>query len=233
MNRVLSFTTAAAACEYRPERLAQHRYDVDPALRAADYMNHLKNGWRRFGPAIFRPACPACSMCRSVRVPVAGFRPSATQRRIWRKNAGSVTVRIGTPSESPEKLALWRRFHRHGQATKGWPPASEDGPGILLDNPFPTEEWTYYCGDRLIGLGYVDALSEGLSAIYFCWEPQEARRSPGTFNLLTMIAAAKDRGLPHVYLGYYVEGCRSLEYKGNFRENEVLAVDGTWQTFLV
>jgi arginine-tRNA-protein transferase len=38
--------------------------------------------------------------------------------------------------------------------------------------------------------------------------------------------------LPHVYLGYHVAGCRSLEYKGRFRPNEVLGEDGEWHPFL-
>ncbi len=232
MKRVPTFTTPLAPCEYRPERLSRLRYELQPALRTTDYMNRLKNGWRRFGYAMFRPECPACAMCQSLRVPVATFSPNATQRRTWSRNQGAITARIGSPSESAEKLALWRRFHEHGEETKGWPPGGDDGPGILLENPFPTEEWTYYLGERLVGLGYVDALPEGLSAIYFCWAPEEARRSLGTFNLLSMIADARDRGLPHVYLGYYVEGCRSLGYKTNFRPNEVLGVDRAWRTFV-
>jgi arginyl-tRNA--protein-N-Asp/Glu arginylyltransferase len=47
-----------------------------------------------------------------------------------------------------------------------------------------------------------------------------------------MIAAAKERGVPHVYLGYYVEGCRSLEYKARFTPNEVLRDGSTWEPFL-
>ena len=46
------------------------------------------------------------------------------------------------------------------------------------------------------------------------------------------IAAAREWKLPHVYLGFYVEGCRSLEYKGRFRPNEALDADGEWRLFL-
>ena len=37
------------------------------------------------------------------------------------------------------------------------------------------------------------------------------------------------RGLPHVYLGYYVAGCRSLAYKAHYRPHEILALDGRWR----
>jgi arginine-tRNA-protein transferase len=99
---------------------------------------------------------------------------------------------------------------------------------VFLRNPWDTEEWTYYLGERLMAVGYVDVLSEGLSAIYFFWDPGERHRSLGTFNILSLIASARHRGLPHVYLGYYVEGCRSLEYKARFRPNEML-IAGEWR----
>jgi len=104
---------------------------------------------------------------------------------------------------------------------------------MLLENPFRTEEWTYYVGNRLIAVAYVDALPEALSAIYCHDDPTEAARSPGTFNILSLLAAARERGLPHVYLGYYVAGCRSMEYKRKFRPNEVLGPHGRWEAFNV
>jgi arginine-tRNA-protein transferase len=93
------------------------------------------------------------------------------------------------------------------------------------------EEWSYWVGDRLVGIGYVDVLSEALSAIYFFHDPREHKRSLGTLNILHLIAAADARRLAHVYLGYYVKGCRSLRYKAGFRSNEVLT-ETAWETFI-
>jgi arginine-tRNA-protein transferase len=202
-----------------------------PHLQAGDYMERMRQGWRRFGYVIFSPQCPACTMCQPSRVPVATFRASDSQRRAWKKNDGAVTLRVGTPALSAERLELWAKFHQYGHETKGWPSPAGNDPGMLLRNPFRTEEWTYYLGDRLIGVGYVDALPEGLSAIYFYYDPEERHRSLGTFNVLSMIAAASNRGLPHVYLGYYVAGCRSMEYKARFQPNELLRPDGVWERF--
>ena len=119
---------------------------------------------------------------------------------------------------------------------KGWPShageTADDYVESFVDNPFPTQEWCYYLGQRLVGVGYVDQLPEGLSAIYFYYDPDERDRSLGTFNVLSILAAARALNVPHVYLGYYVEGCRSLEYKGRFRPNEVLRPDGEWGPFL-
>jgi arginine-tRNA-protein transferase len=102
----------------------------------------------------------------------------------------------------------------------------------MLDNPFPIEEWAYYLEDRLVAVGYVDVLPAALSAIYFYWDPNQRARSLGTFHVLSMIAAARQREVPYVYLGYYVAGCRSLEYKAKFRPNEVLRGNRKWATFI-
>jgi arginine-tRNA-protein transferase len=234
MDPNLTFISPPSPCGYLPDRLKQLRYELTPRIDPALYMDRLRDGWRRFGYVIFRPDCGACQMCQSLRVPTSTFHPSTSQRRVWRTNQASVTIRINnTPSSSAEKLHLLARFQQHGHEAKGWPADGGDSLDLLLANPFPTEEWCYYVGDRLVAVGYVDALPEGLSAIYFYYDPAERHRSLGTYNVLAILASARERGLPHVYLGYYVKGCRSLEYKGRFRPNEVLSAKDTWEPFIL
>ena len=89
------------------------------------------------------------------------------------------------------KLDLYDRFHSHQTESKGWPEHGSKDPNdyieSFVDNPFVTEEWCYYLGDRLVGVGHVDRLPVGLSAIYFFYEPEERSRSLGTFNVLSAI----------------------------------------------
>jgi arginine-tRNA-protein transferase len=75
----------------------------------------------------------------------------------------------------------------------------------------------------------VDSLPVGLSAIYFVHDPDHSSRSLGTWNILCLIEEARNRGLPHVYLGYWVAGCLSLAYKASFRPHQLLSPDGTWR----
>jgi arginine-tRNA-protein transferase len=230
MEPVLSIASSLARCEYLPDQTSRLRLELFRRLDADSYFPRLEQGWRRFGPVLFRPECPSCRRCESLRVPTDTFRPNESQRRAWKRNIDTLTVRIGAPHSTPDKLDLFARFHQHKHDVQGWPYGEEQKLDTFLNNPFPTEEWTYALDDRLLAVGYVDVLREGLSAIYFFWDPAEHRRSLGTFNILAMIASARRRGLPHVYLGYCVEGCRSLEYKARFRPNEVLRPDG-WTAF--
>lgn len=130
---------------------------------------------------------------------------------------------------------LYDRYHAFQADAKGWPlhPA-KDAAGYaqsFVDNPFPTQEWCYYLGGRLIAVGYVDDLPAGLSAIYFFYEPELRHRSLGTWNVLNLLAAAAARGLPHVYLGYYVVGAQTMAYKAQFTPNQLLDSDGEWHDF--
>jgi leucyl-tRNA---protein transferase len=233
MESLFTFTSDPGPCGYLPDRVWSLQYEVMGQLSAIEYQERMKVGWRRFGYSLFRPVCPACKMCQSLRVPVATFKPDRSQRRAMAANDGEVTLVVGVPTATETKLDLYDRFHRFQNANKGWPYHGSgtvtDYAESFVDNPFPTEEWCYYIGDRLIGVGYVDALPEGLSAIYFYYDPNERERSPGTYNVLSVIRGAAARKLPHVYLGYYVAGCQSLEYKARFRPNEVLGENGKWR----
>jgi leucyl-tRNA---protein transferase len=236
MESLLVFTPPPSSCGYLPSESWQLTYEIVGEQSAAEYMERLKSGWRRFGHSLFKPTCPACQKCQSLRIPVATFATDRSQRRAAAANDGEVTLRIGTPSVTTAKLDLYDRFHSFQHDSKGWPDHGTESPRDYIDsyvaNPFVTEEWCYYLGDKLIGVGYVDHLPEGLSAIYFFYDPDERDRSLGTFNVLSVISAAKKWKLPHVYLGYYVEGCKSLEYKARFRPNEVLGSDGEWRPFM-
>jgi len=231
VESALRFITPPAPCEFLPDRVRRMDYDIVRQMTPGEYTVRMHEGWRRFGHAMFRPVCGSCRMCQSLRVPVASFNPDRSQARAWKANADALRVIVGDPELTAEKQAIFDKFHDHQHRAKGWPRQTGEETASFVDNPFPTEEWSYYLANRLVAVGYVDRLPDALSAMYFFYDPDERHRSLGTFNVLSVIAAARARGIPHVYLGYYVDGCRSLEYKARFRPNEVLATDGRWVSF--
>ena len=106
----LSMLTPVMRCEYLPDQLSQLRGEVHPRGDRDEYMQRLREGWRRFGLVMFRPECPACRRCQSLRVPVASFHPSQSQRRAWKKNT-DVALSIGPPAVTVDRLDLFKRFH--------------------------------------------------------------------------------------------------------------------------
>ena len=236
MHSLFVFTSPPSSCSYLPHETSALTYEIVGRLSAAEYESRLLAGWRRFGFSLFRPTCPACQKCLSVRVPVATFKPDRSQRRCAAANDGEVKIAIGPPSVTPEKLDLYDRFHAYQSEHVGWAShGSKDATGFaesFVDNPFDTQEWCYYLGGKLVGVGYVDRLPTGLSAIYFFHDPDERKRALGTYNVLSILRAATEWKVPHLYLGYFVDGCRSLEYKARFRPNEVLTATGEWKPFV-
>ena len=65
----------------------------------------------------------------------------------------------------------------------------------------------------LLAVCLTDRLADGLSLVYSFYDPDVARRSLGSFVILDHIEKARRLGLPHVYLGYWVEGSKKMGYK--------------------
>lgn len=184
----------------------------------------LERGWRRFGPIYFRPVCAGCDECVSVRVPVATFAPSPNLRRVL-KRAAHVRTEVGEPQVDDARLRLYRRWHASREVERGWKPDRIGVESYAMQFCFPhaaAREFSYWDGDRLIGVGIADETPRSLSAVYCYYEPSLSHLSLGTCNVLRAIEYARRRGRAHVYLGYRVEGCVSLRYKGRFRPQERL-----------
>lgn len=229
------FYSDRQSCSYLPDQVSRMEYEFAPAIQPDGYAERILHGWRRFSATLFRPRCLACSACQSLRVDVNRFQPSRSQARAWKRNEQVVELDIGPPSLAAEKLALYHRFHAFQTWNRGWPSHDDVDPasffGSFVLNPFATQEWCYRLDGRLVGVGYVDQLTIGLSAIYFFHDPDHRDRSLGTWNVLRLIDRCRRLGLPHLYLGYYVRGCQSLEYKARFTPNQVLGPDGRWLDF--
>jgi arginine-tRNA-protein transferase len=258
MESLFSYVAAPHVCHYLPDQTQRMEYEYVAALTPGEYLQRMYEGWRHFGNVLFRPVCEECHACQAIRVCVADFRPDRSQRRARKLNEGEVGLRIGEPAVTKAKLALYDRYHAFQSRAKDWPehPARDVSGyvGSFVHHPFAVEEWCYYLGNKLVGVGYVDhlpsvavpqtpgrvpldvvtgrasySIAGGLSAIYFFYDPDERDRSLGTWNVLAIIDEARRRGLPYVYLGYYVAGCQSMDYKIHFAPNQLRQDDGTWQ----
>lgn len=236
METIFRYVSTPSPCGYLPEETWRLEYEIVRRLSSEECQDRLMHGWRRFGVTLFRPRCPSCTACRSLRVLVARFRPDRAMRRVRAANEDGIRLEIAQPSVSRAKLDLYDRYHAFQSDCKGWPVHEEKDAQAyahsFVDNPLPTQEWCYYLDDRLVGVGYVDVLPAGLSAIYFVYDPEHRDRSLGTWNILCLIERAAKLQLPHLYLGYYVAGCASMLYKARFVPNQLLGVNREWEDFL-
>jgi arginine-tRNA-protein transferase len=208
-------------------------YELVFKLNSEEYRERLSNRWRRFGSTLFRPQCPSCNACEPIRTIVSEFKPNRSQSRVIKANAELTHLEIGPPSITEEKLDLYYRHHQHHAEQKDWPRPDRERIinhlALVTDASYPTQEWNFFRDQKLIGVIFVDELSDGLSGVYFYFDPDYRKLSPGTWMCLSIIERAIQLGLPYAYLGYLVRGCRSMEYKASFKPYQLLDADGVWR----
>jgi leucyl-tRNA---protein transferase len=215
-------------CSYLPDRQAQLRafctYRLDPLV----YQNFLDAAFRRSGLMIYQPVCQGCRACLPLRVPVQSFNPTKSQKRCSRRNA-DLTVVVDAPLPTDEKYDLYVRYQtqRHEATEKDTRSTFEN---FLYRSPVETIEFCYRDSEnRLLGVGICDLCRASLSSVYFYFDPAVSSRSLGTYGALYEIDFAARMEIAHYYLGYWVQGCRKMEYKADFRPCEVLHSDGCWR----
>ncbi len=112
---------------------------------------------------------------------------------------------------------------------QGDPIGASDLHTFLYDSPVRSIEFAYRNTDgKLLAVGIADVSKHSLSSVYFYFDPASARRSLGTFGVLHELAWAAARGISFYYLGFWVKGCRKMEYKSNFGPCQLLGNDGSW-----
>jgi arginine-tRNA-protein transferase len=79
---------------------------------------------------------------------------------------------------------------------------------------------------ELLAVALTDVLGDGLSMVYSFFDSEQAHRSLGTYMILDHITRARRMGLAYVYLGYWVQGSRKMDYKGRFLPQQRLTPDG-------
>ena len=191
----------------------------------AEFDALLATADRRVGRTLYRPSCPACTECRGIRVPIAEFRPTKSQRRAWKKNR-DVRVMAGPPRVDSEHLELFNK-HKLQRGLSERAASASHYRNWLTVTCANTVETRYLVGDKLIGVGILDLGKKDASSVYFYFDPEEERRSLGVFSVLAEIAWLRSKGFRWYYLGLYVRDCDQLNYKAKYLPHERLE-EGTW-----
>lgn len=219
------FRTPPSACSYLPSETSSLEYRVRDTIAPDAYEALLERGWRRHGQYFFRPACPSCRQCRSLRVDVAAFKPTKSQRRILRRNA-DVELDIALPTATARHVELYNAWHADMHARRGW--HNDQLTVQQYREVFLAGHWSFarevrYLRDgRLVGVGLVDMVPTALSSVYFYYDPAWRDAGPGTFSILREIEIAREMNRRWLYLGYWIAACQSMAYKANFKPHEIL-----------
>jgi leucyl-tRNA---protein transferase len=177
-----------------------------------------ERGWRHFGPIFYRykEALTPIGLRHvlPLRIEVAGFTPSKSQRRVLRKNS-DVEIRVKQAQLDDERQRL---FDRHKQRfADNIPNSLEDflGPAPQA-GPCLTVEVGGYLAGKLIAASYLDVGMNSVSSVYAFFDPEHEARSLGTATLMWEIIVARRSKKQWHYPGYcYVEPS-GYDYKRRF-----------------
>lgn len=221
-DRVRLFQTLPHACGYFAERTAQNLV-VDPGAPNLDklYGPALAKGFRRAGGHLYLPQCAACQACVPCRVDAERFKPDRSQRRCAARNA-DLTVVEAAPGFTHERHALYERYLHARHSGGGMDAADADDFQRFLAAPWsPTLFLEFRKDDRLLGVAVTDIALAGVSAVYTFYDPDDMDRSLGTWGILQQVELARRRGIPYVYLGFWIAGHPKMDYKRRFHPLEV------------
>ena len=227
------YITSPQPCPYLPGRYEKKVFTHLLGDEPVSLNNMLTQaGFRRSQNIAYRPACDGCQACISVRVPVAGFAPGRTFRRILARNA-HLRAAAAPAIATGEQYGLLRSYLDARHAEGGMADMSElDYVAMVEDTTIATRLIEYRLPGPpddpgpLAAAALTDTLDDGLSMVYSFYDPGMTANSLGTFMVLDHIERARMLGLPYVYLGYWVEGSRKMAYKTRFRPLEALMPEG-------
>ena len=227
------FLTAPSPCPYLPERFERKVFAHLPLSDGATVNDSLTQvGFRRSQNIAYRPACEACTSCVSARLPVSDYVFSRSERKAIARNE-DLERHLVEAEATMEQFDLLRRYltARHangGMAEMTWP----DYVAMVEDTAVRTHIIEYRTrsidggpGD-LVACVLVDLMSDGLSLVYSFYDPNQSRRSLGSFIILDHVIQAGLTRLPYVYLGYWVRGSDKMAYKVRFSPIELLRPEG-------
>jgi len=215
-------------CGYLPGRVARNVY-FDPR-EYPDRELHARlsaRGFRRSGPYLYRPHCDGCRACVPSRIPVAEFRPDRSQRRTWRRNR-DLRVGVVAPVFREEHYRLYAAYTAARHPGGGMDGSSREQYRFFIHSDWSdTALWEFRRDRQLLAVAVVDAMADGLSAMYTFFDPRQRRRGLGIYAILCQIEEARRRGLPWLYLGFWIAGHAKMDYKVDFRPVE-LRTDQGW-----
>ena len=206
--------------------------------RAAELNDLLTHGgFRRSQSIAYRPACESCRACISVRVVVEDFRPTRSMRRVLDRNRDIIgEMRVGVPTS--EQYTVFRSYLDQRHRDGGMADMTVLDYAMMVEDSHVETRIVEYRrrgpdsaingrgSGALLAVALTDVLGDGLSMVYSFFESDHSSRSLGTFMILDHLARARRMGLPYVYLGYWVQGSRKMDYKGRFLPQERLSPEG-------
>jgi arginyl-tRNA--protein-N-Asp/Glu arginylyltransferase len=211
------------ACPYLPDRESSNIFCQHPEVDSELYQRFSEAGFRRSGSIIYKPHCQNCQACEATRMLVSDFRPSKSQKRSLKKNH-DLDVEWTSLNNDEEHMEIYSRYQQ--QQHQGSMDSDADGYMEMFGHPnIEVQHIDFRWNGKLIGVSVVDVLPDGLSSVYFYFDPDHKSRGLGTYSALIEIQETLRLGKNYWYLGFVVAECQKMAYKMKFKPQERLVED--------
>lgn len=212
--------TKTFPCSYLPDQKERLLIAVDQRLQNNhSYSLLMSEGFRRSGDQSYRPHCPSCNACQSIRVIVDEFLPSKSQKRSLKRNAH---LKITTADHlKDDYYSLYENYintcHQDGSMFPANYQQFQSFLSSKLAKQLFIETWLETNNTKqLICVAVTDVLINGLSAVYTFYHPDYKARGLGVFSILTQLNYCKKNKLGYLYLGYQIDECQKMNYKNRY-----------------
>lgn len=194
------------------------------------YEQLMEKGFRRSGNQIYRPHCPSCVACESIRLSPNTFQASRSQKRIQNRNNRLFNMTLDTIADE-QCYPLYKKYielrHQDGSM---FPPNMEQYQGFLFCEWLDTHFLHLWYDNQLVGVAVTDVLPNSLSAIYTFYDPDLEKYSLGTFFIIKQLEYCQTTDREYLYLGYHIDECQKMNYKTKFTPHQRL-IRSQWINF--
>lgn len=209
------FVSIDIGCPYGLPNVARFHQATFAPLSERAMELFLSAGYRRNGNCLYDMQCPDCRACIPIRLHPSEFRPNRNQRRTIKKNR-DVELTILPLQADLETIELCEKF-----LVSRYPRENNSASGyyrdFFLNNIVNSAQLQYRVDDRLVGTAIIDIGYNWLNGVYFYFDPNESKRSLGTYNVLKLIDLCLEWEVEYLYLGYLIRSVPAMSYKSKFR----------------
>lgn len=230
LNTLRVYLSSLHPCPYLDEQQAASLIiDPEAEIDTGCLTELTRSGFRRSGDLVYRPHCPQCRACLSIRVPITTFRPNRSQRRITRRNQ-DISVVTRAAEFRQEHFELYRRYqHARHPGSEMCDPDPQKYFEFVVGTGVQTSFFEFRLDEQLVAVAISDELDDAVSAVYTFFDPDLSQRSLGTYAILWQIGYCQRSHRDWLYLGYWIEDSVKMRYKSGFRPAQIFQ-QGRWRT---
>jgi leucyl-tRNA---protein transferase len=222
------YITPEHDCPYLADKQSKTVFlnpEIEPQLSIYQWL--IEKGFRRSGEHIYRPQCEQCNDCISIRISPKTFIPNKQQKRCAKKGTRFIT-KVSNAKFDLEHYQLFENYitarHQDGDM---YPTSEKQYKEFVLSDWSNSQFLDFYAPttNNLIASCVFDRLENGLSAIYTFFDVEYSKFSLGRLAILKLLDLCQSNQLDYVYLGYWINQCQKMSYKGEYRPMECFVED--------